>query len=124
MNIFWYQNQTRLTIFFINRIYFYPCQIEPYTTPDNLYRAVRLGYPNVQAQFRTVLKNETGHVIDSRIFNTDLNKGEATVLVIMWSLGVDRHGPGLVHDAPHLQPGPGLCPRSGLVSHARSRGRY
>ena len=82
-----------INYFFINRIYFYPCQIEPYTTPDNLYRAVRLGYPNVQAQFRTVLKNETGHVIDSRIFNTDLNKGEATVLIIIWSLGVDQARP-------------------------------
>ena len=40
-----------------------------------------------------MLKNETGHVIDSRIFNTDLNKGEATVLIIILSLGGDQARP-------------------------------
>ena len=47
-----------------------------------MYRAVRLGYPNVQAQFRTTLKNSTGDVVDSRIFTTDLNKGSCNMLII------------------------------------------
>ena len=64
--------------------------MEPYTNPDNLYRAVRLGYPSVQAQFRTVLKNETGHVIDSRVFNTDLNKGSA----LDWYMTLHIASPG------------------------------
>ena len=65
-------------------------QVEPYTNPDNLYRAVRLGYPSVQAQFRTVLKNETGHVMDSRVFNTDLNKGTA----LDWYMTLHIASPG------------------------------
>ena len=73
-------------------------QVEPYTNPDNLYRAVRLGYPSVQAQFRTVLKNETGHVMDSRVFNTDLNKGTA----LDWYMTLHIASPG---PASVLSPG-------------------
>ena len=52
-------------------------KVVPYNTNNNLHQAVRLGNPNVQAQFRTVLKNLSGEVVDSRIFTTDLNKGSA-----------------------------------------------
>ena len=56
-------------------------QIEPYNTPGNTHRAVRLGHPNIQAQFRTTLRNGTGHVVDSRTFSTDLNKGGTSCCV-------------------------------------------
>ena len=50
-------------------------EIEPYNTQGNTHRAVRLGHPNIQAVFRTTLRNGTGHVVDTRTFSTDLNKG-------------------------------------------------
>ena len=53
------------------------CQVHPY--PHLKFRAVRLGLPNIQAQFKTVLKNATGAVIDSRVFNIDLTKGKTLV---------------------------------------------
>ena len=40
-----------------------------------MFRAVRLGVPSVLAQFETVLKNEDGEVVDTRMFNIDLNSG-------------------------------------------------
>ena len=41
-----------------------------------LFRAVRLGVPSVLAQFEAVLKSEEGEVVDSRMFNVDLNSGK------------------------------------------------
>ena len=52
----------------------HPCQVHPYHHLK--FHAIRLGLPNIQAQFKTVLKNETGAVIDSRIFDIDLTKGK------------------------------------------------
>ena len=43
-----------------------------------LFRAIRLGVPSVLAQFETVLKNEEGEVVDTRMFNIDLNSGMNT----------------------------------------------
>ena len=83
-----------------------------------MYRAVRLGYPNVQAQFRTTLKNSTGDVVDSRIFTTDLNKGSCNMLIIklLRSMIYDgRHCSGLVHDPTFVQPRSSLCVDPWLV---------
>ena len=65
-------------------------KVVPYNTNNNLHQAVRLGNPNVQAQFRTVLKNLSGEVVDSRIFTTDLNKGSA----LDWYLTLHLSSPG------------------------------
>ena len=40
-----------------------------------MFRAVRLGVPSVMATFKTVLKNIEGEVVDSRVFNVNLNTG-------------------------------------------------
>ena len=52
-------------------------KVVPYNTNNNLHQAIRLGNPNVQAQLRTVLRSESGEVVDSRVFTTDLNSGSA-----------------------------------------------
>ena len=49
-------------------------QVLPYS--DSVHRAVRIGVPSIQAQLKTVLRNQTGGIIDSRLFNMDLTKGE------------------------------------------------
>ena len=38
-------------------------RVVPYNTNNNLYQAVRLGNPSVQAQLRTVLRNQSGEVV-------------------------------------------------------------
>ena len=52
-------------------------QVQP--SSRELFRAVRLGVPSVLAQFETVLKNEKGEVVDTRMFNIDLNSGTVVV---------------------------------------------
>ena len=73
-------------------IFIFSPQIEPYNTENNVHRAVRLGYPKIQAHFRTVLKNLSGDVVDSRIFITDLNKGAA----LDWYMTLHISSPGTV----------------------------
>ena len=55
-------------------------QVQP--SSRELFRAVRLGVPSVLAQFETVLKNEKGEVVDTRMFNIDLNSGIEVVGIV------------------------------------------
>ena len=56
-----------------NSLNFHITQVQP--ASREMFRAVRLGLPSVLAQFETVLKNEEGEVVDTRMFNIDLNSG-------------------------------------------------
>ena len=71
--------------------------MEPYNTESHRYQAVRLGQPNLQAQFRTVLKNLTGHLVDSRTFISDLNRGSA----LDWYVTLHLSSPGPASVLPH-----------------------
>ena len=51
------------------------CSIRVLPHHHQMYRAVRLGVPSIMATFKTVLKNTAGEVVDSRMFNVNLNTG-------------------------------------------------
>ena len=51
------------------------CSLRVRPLHHQMYRAVRLGLPSVMATFKTVLKNTAGEVVDSRMFNVNLNTG-------------------------------------------------
>lgn len=54
------------------------------------FRALRLGVPSVIAQFETVLKSEEGKIVDTRMYNVDLNSGTA----IDWHISLQVSTPG------------------------------
>ena len=51
------------------------CSLKVLPQPGQMFRAVRLGVPSVLATFKTVLKDTNGEVVDSRMFNVNLNTG-------------------------------------------------
>ena len=51
------------------------CSLKVVPHRHQMFRAVRLGVPSVMATFKTVLKSPGGEVVDSRVFNVDLNTG-------------------------------------------------
>ena len=87
----------------------YDLQAQP--SSQGLFRAIRLGVPSVLAQFETILRDNTGEVVDSRIFNIDLNSGAA----IDWYLSLQVSTPGPTTLAP-----PGWYVVPGTTSHRNS----